>query len=69
VNYGGIGAVIGHEISHHFDDQGRKFDATGNMVEWWTEADKAAFKKLTDQLVAQYGAYEAAARAPRSMAS
>jgi putative endopeptidase len=58
VNYGGIGAVIGHEISHHFDDQGRKFDATGNMAEWWTEADKAAFKKLTDQLVTQYGAYE-----------
>jgi putative endopeptidase len=58
VNYGGIGAVIGHEISHHFDDQGRKFDATGNMADWWTEADVAAFKKLTDQLVAQYGAYE-----------
>jgi putative endopeptidase len=58
VNYGGIGAVIGHEISHHFDDQGRKFDATGNMVEWWTAADAAAFKKLTDQLVAQYAAYE-----------
>ena len=58
VNYGGIGAVIGHEISHHFDDQGRKFDASGNMVDWWSEADTAAFKKLTDQLVAQYGAYE-----------
>jgi putative endopeptidase len=58
VNYGGIGAVIGHEISHHFDDQGRKFDANGNLVEWWTDADKAAFKKLTDQLVAQYAAYE-----------
>jgi putative endopeptidase len=59
VNYGGIGAVIGHEISHHFDDQGRKFDATGNMTDWWTEADIAAFKKLTDQVVAQYGGYEA----------
>jgi putative endopeptidase len=58
VNYGGIGAVIGHEISHHFDDQGRKFDANGNMAEWWTDADQAAFKKLTDQLVAQYAAYE-----------
>jgi putative endopeptidase len=58
VNYGGIGAVIGHEISHHFDDQGRKFDATGNMADWWTEADIASFKKLTDQLVAQYAAYE-----------
>jgi putative endopeptidase len=59
VNYGGIGAVIGHEISHHFDDQGRKFDATGNMTDWWTEADIAAFKTLTDQVVAQYGGYEA----------
>jgi putative endopeptidase len=58
VNYGGIGAVIGHEISHHFDDQGRKFDAKGNLADWWTEADVAAFKKLTDQVVAQYGAYE-----------
>jgi len=59
VNYGGIGAVIGHEISHHFDDQGRKFDAKGNMAEWWTEKDVAEFKKLTDRMVAQYGAYEA----------
>ncbi|MFN3388390.1 MAG: M13 family metallopeptidase [Allosphingosinicella sp.] len=58
VNYGGIGAVIGHEISHHFDDQGRKFDPNGNLTDWWTEADAAAFKKLTDQLVAQYAAYE-----------
>jgi putative endopeptidase len=59
VNYGGIGAVIGHEITHHFDDQGRKFDSKGNLADWWTEADIAAFKKLTDQMVAQYGAYEA----------
>jgi putative endopeptidase len=59
VNYGGIGAVIGHEISHHFDDQGRKFDAKGNLADWWTEKDVAEFKKLTDQMVAQYGAYEA----------
>ena len=58
VNYGGIGAVIGHEISHHFDDQGRKFDPNGNLADWWTEADVAAFKKLTDQMVAQYAAYE-----------
>jgi putative endopeptidase len=58
VNYGGIGAVIGHEISHHFDDQGRKFDAKGNLADWWTEADIAAFKKLTDQVVAQYAVYE-----------
>ncbi|WP_199792324.1 M13 family metallopeptidase [Allosphingosinicella vermicomposti] len=57
-NYGAIGAVIGHEITHHFDDQGRKFDATGNMVEWWTAEDAANFKKLTDQVVKQYGEYE-----------
>jgi len=59
VNYGGIGAVIGHEISHHFDDQGRKFDTKGNMADWWTEKDIAEFKKLTDRMVAQYGGYEA----------
>jgi len=59
VNYGGIGAVIGHEISHHFDDQGRKFDKNGNLADWWTEKDIAEFKKLTDRMVAQYGAYEA----------
>jgi putative endopeptidase len=59
VNYGGIGAVIGHEITHHFDDQGRKFDPKGNLSDWWTAEDVAAFKKLTDQLVAQVGAYEA----------
>ncbi|HMJ93506.1 MAG TPA: M13-type metalloendopeptidase [Allosphingosinicella sp.] len=58
VNYGGIGAVIGHEISHHFDDQGRKFDPQGNLSDWWTEADIAQFKKFTDQLGAQYSAYE-----------
>jgi putative endopeptidase len=59
VNYGGIGAVIGHEISHHFDDQGAKYDAGGKLVQWWTEQDVAAFKALTDKLVAQYDAYEA----------
>ncbi|HEX9946045.1 MAG TPA: M13-type metalloendopeptidase [Allosphingosinicella sp.] len=59
VNYGGIGAVIGHEISHHFDDQGRKFDAKGNLADWWTAKDIAEFKKLTDRMVAQYAAYEA----------
>ncbi|HEY5723420.1 MAG TPA: M13-type metalloendopeptidase [Allosphingosinicella sp.] len=58
VNYGGIGAVIGHEISHHFDDQGRKFDPGGNLADWWTEQDVAQFKKFTDQLGAQYSAYE-----------
>jgi len=58
VNYGGIGAVIGHEIAHHFDDQGRKFDATGRLTDWWTEQDVKQFKVYTDQLVAQYAAYE-----------
>jgi putative endopeptidase len=58
VNYGGIGAVIGHEISHHFDDQGRKYDASGKLTEWWTKEDVTRFKALTDQLVAQYDAYE-----------
>jgi putative endopeptidase len=58
VNYGGIGAVIGHEISHHFDDQGRKFDPKGNLTDWWTAEDVKRFKVLTDQVVAQYGAYQ-----------
>ena len=58
VNYGGIGAVIGHEISHHFDDQGSKYDITGKLTQWWTPADVAAFKQRTDALVAQYDAYE-----------
>ena len=58
VNYGGIGMVIGHEISHHFDDQGRKFDAAGNLSDWWTPQDIARFKTLTDKVVAQYAAYE-----------
>ena len=58
VNYGAIGAVIGHELSHHFDDQGRKFDPRGNFSEWWTAQDVARFKAYTDKVVAQYGAYE-----------
>ena len=58
VNYGGIGVVIGHEISHHFDDQGRKFDMKGNFAEWWTKEDVTRFKTYTDKVVAQYGAYE-----------
>ena len=58
VNYGGIGAVIGHEITHHFDDQGRKFDPQGNVSEWWTPQDVANFKTYTDKVVAQYAAYE-----------
>ena len=58
VNYGAIGAVIGHEISHHFDDQGRKFDPKGNFSEWWTPQDVERFKTYTDKVVAQYAAYE-----------
>ncbi|MDR3429345.1 M13-type metalloendopeptidase [Silvimonas sp.] len=57
-NYGAIGAVIGHEISHGFDDQGSQFDADGNLKEWWTADDRAKFTALTDRLVAQYDAYE-----------
>jgi len=59
VNYGGIGAVIGHEISHGFDDQGSQFDGDGNLRNWWSEADRTAFKALTTKLVAQYSGYEA----------
>jgi len=58
VNYGGIGAVIGHELSHHFDDQGRKYDKTGRLAEWWTQQDVERFTAMTGKLVAQYDAYE-----------
>ncbi len=58
VNYGGIGAVIGHEMSHHFDDQGAKFDGTGKLGQWWTDADVKNFNALEDKLVAQYDAYQ-----------
>ncbi|WP_188054979.1 M13 family metallopeptidase [Sphingosinithalassobacter sp. CS137] len=58
LNYGGIGAVIGHEISHHFDDQGSKYDATGQLEQWWTPEDLAAFEARTAALSAQYDAYE-----------
>ena len=58
VNYGGIGAVIGHEMSHHFDDQGSKYDATGRLSDWWTPQDVKNFDGLTKNLVAQYDAYE-----------
>ncbi len=58
VNYGGIGAVIGHEISHGFDDEGSKYDGDGNLKEWWTEEDRKAFEALTSRLVAQYEAFE-----------
>lgn len=58
INYGGIGAVIGHEISHHFDDQGAKYDETGRLSQWWTDQDVKKFTALTDRLVKQYDAYE-----------
>lgn len=55
-NYGAIGVVIGHEMTHGFDDQGRQFDKDGNLKDWWTEEDAAAFTKLADGLVAQFDA-------------
>ncbi|AUX68650.1 zinc metalloprotease [Porphyrobacter sp. HT-58-2] len=57
VNYGAIGGVIGHEIGHGFDDQGSKSDSTGMLRNWWSDADRAAFDKLGDALVAQYNAF------------
>lgn len=57
-NYGGIGVVIGHELTHGFDDQGSLFSATGNMENWWTEEDAAAFAELTQGLVGQYSEVE-----------
>ncbi|MGL5256140.1 MAG: M13 family metallopeptidase [Proteocatella sp.] len=57
-NLGGIGTVIGHEISHAFDDMGSKFDENGNMVNWWTDKDLKEYQKRTAQLVAQYDKYE-----------
>lgn len=58
VNYGGIGAVIGHEVSHHFDDQGAKYDETGKLADWWTAEDVEAFEAAGEALIAQYNAYE-----------
>jgi len=57
-NYGGIGAVIGHEIGHGFDDQGAQYDGAGNLNDWWTAADKAAFEVKSKALIAQYDAFE-----------
>jgi putative endopeptidase len=59
-NFGGIGAVIGHEIGHGFDDQGSKYDGTGAVNDWWTADDRAAFDALTARLIAQYAALEPA---------
>lgn len=53
-NYGGTGAIIGHEIGHGFDDQGSQYDGDGNLVNWWTDADRAEFEKRTSELVAQF---------------
>ena len=58
VNYGGIGAVIGHEMSHQFDDQGSKYDLHGNLVDWWTPADAQNFKSRLDKYEAQINSYE-----------
>lgn len=58
VNYGAIGAVIGHELSHGFDDQGRRVDGDGNLRDWWTEEDEARFMERAEKLVAQYSEYE-----------
>jgi putative endopeptidase len=55
-NYGAIGAVIGHEIGHGFDDQGSRFDGDGKLTDWWTEADREAFEKRTSSLIEQYNA-------------
>ena len=57
-NYGGIGVVIGHEMTHGFDDQGRNFDAEGNMTDWWTAEDAAKFNEKTGKLIEQFNAVE-----------
>lgn len=59
VNYGGIGAVIGHEMIHGYDDQGSKFDAQGNFSNWWTDEDRKGFEARTDKLVSQFSSYVA----------
>jgi len=58
VNYGAIGAIIGHELTHGFDDQGSRYDAIGNMQEWWTAVDKENFKQKTSLLIAQYNNFK-----------
>jgi putative endopeptidase len=57
-NYGGIGAVIGHEIGHGFDDQGSRYDGEGNLRDWWTEEDREKFDERAQALIAQYSAFE-----------
>ncbi|WP_292378603.1 M13 family metallopeptidase [Methanosarcina sp. UBA289] len=58
VNYGAIGAIIGHEMTHHFDSQGRKFDASGNLTDWWTSKDTDNFNKSTEVLVDEYNGFQ-----------
>jgi putative endopeptidase len=58
LNYGGIGAVIGHEIGHGFDDQGSQYDGHGNLVDWWTDQDRVRFTERADRLIAQYSGFE-----------
>jgi len=57
VNFGGIGMVIGHELTHGFDDEGRQFDAKGNLRDWWTPEDAAAFKERTACMVDEYAGF------------
>jgi putative endopeptidase len=61
MNYGGIGAVIGHEMTHGYDDQGSRFGPTGNFEEWWTKADTTAFQAGTGKLVKQFDGYKTSA--------
>ena len=65
-NYGGIGAVIGHEIGHGFDDQGSRYDGTGKLQDWWTDADRTAFEERTAALIAQYEALVPVGLAPEN---
>jgi putative endopeptidase len=58
LNYGGIGAVIGHEVGHGFDDQGSEYDGDGNLVNWWTDDDRARFDERAKKLIAQYDGLE-----------
>jgi predicted metalloendopeptidase len=57
-NYGGMGSVIGHEMTHGFDDQGAQFDATGNLANWWTEADLKNFKERSECVINQFNGFE-----------
>ena len=59
VNFGGIGVVIGHELTHGFDDQGSKFDAAGNFTDWWTPADRQEFDKRTGCVADEYSSFVA----------